>query len=185
PTICPYWGNHQKLEGWLLENFFDLLKERLNIPELFEAQLKSGFITFLQQLFELFYVNRLVSESSQILFFKKQLKKIALEPSIVDEIARYLVPGSMLFLLELYANLLQREEGIKYLKKLQDTITEVDPKNFWNTLKKPELMVELWDHQEEALREWFDSGGGGIIEMATATGKTLVGLAAALDLSFV
>ncbi|MHA1645659.1 MAG: DEAD/DEAH box helicase [Candidatus Freyarchaeota archaeon] len=105
-----------------------------------------------------------------------------MEPSIVDEIARYLVPGSMLFLLELYANLLQREEGIKYLKKLQDTITEVYQNNFWNTLKKPVLMVELWDHQEEALREWFDSGGGGIIEMATATGKTLVGLAAALEL---
>lgn len=46
----------------------------------------------------------------------------------------------------------------------------------------PALMVALRDSQEKALTNWIEEGREGIVEMATATGKTVVGLAAIADL---
>ncbi|MDD3623083.1 MAG: HEAT repeat domain-containing protein, partial [Methanofollis sp.] len=43
----------------------------------------------------------------------------------------------------------------------------------------PENLLSLWDHQVRARDRWLDAGGRGVLEMATATGKTLVGLALA------
>ena len=44
---------------------------------------------------------------------------------------------------------------------------------------RPVLLYTLWNHQKTALEAWLGSGGKGVLEMATATGKTMVGLAAA------
>lgn len=41
-----------------------------------------------------------------------------------------------------------------------------------------DLTTELWDHQLEALASWIDDGMTGYVNMATATGKTVLGLAA-------
>ncbi len=41
-----------------------------------------------------------------------------------------------------------------------------------------QLSTELWPHQREALVEWLKSGANGYANMATATGKTVLGLAA-------
>jgi superfamily II DNA or RNA helicase len=38
-------------------------------------------------------------------------------------------------------------------------------------------MIKPWPHQAEALEKWLENDGKGILEMATASGKTLVGLA--------
>ena len=43
-------------------------------------------------------------------------------------------------------------------------------------LHEPILMLEPWDHQQEAIHQWSKNGGWGTVEMATATGKTVVGL---------
>lgn len=40
----------------------------------------------------------------------------------------------------------------------------------------------LFDHQKHALKEWFNQGGKGILEMATGTGKTKTALSAAVKL---
>jgi len=40
------------------------------------------------------------------------------------------------------------------------------------------LSTELWDHQHEALYKWLQNDGNGYANMATATGKTVLGLAA-------
>lgn len=47
---------------------------------------------------------------------------------------------------------------------------------------RPALMVALRESQKIALANWIEEGREGIVEMATATGKTIVGLAAIADL---
>ena len=54
------------------------------------------------------------------------------------------------------------------LKKFKELEAEVGPLE--------EESLELWDHQKAALKNWEDNGYKGIIEMATATGKTYVGI---------
>jgi hypothetical protein len=39
----------------------------------------------------------------------------------------------------------------------------------------PTLMIDLWKNQTRGLGEWLTEGQKGILEMATATGKTIVG----------
>ncbi|TCL12872.1 hypothetical protein C7960_2157, partial [Methanohalophilus euhalobius] len=45
-----------------------------------------------------------------------------------------------------------------------------------NVLARPVLMLNPWEHQKEGLNSWLSNKGFGILEMATATGKTVVGL---------
>jgi len=43
-------------------------------------------------------------------------------------------------------------------------------------IDEPVLMVKPWEHQRQAIDAWRETGSCGIVEMATATGKTVVGL---------
>lgn len=45
-------------------------------------------------------------------------------------------------------------------------------------LDEPQMMTPLWGHQRDALDNWTESGFRGYANMATATGKTVLGLAA-------
>lgn len=45
-------------------------------------------------------------------------------------------------------------------------------------LGQVQLATRMWDHQREALAEWLAADGEGYVDMATATGKTVLGLAA-------
>jgi superfamily II DNA or RNA helicase len=45
-------------------------------------------------------------------------------------------------------------------------------------LDHPQMTTPLWNHQREALGGWADAGYRGYADMATATGKTVLGLAA-------
>jgi superfamily II DNA or RNA helicase len=45
-------------------------------------------------------------------------------------------------------------------------------------LDEPQMMTPLWDHQRDALSSWLEAGRRGYVDMATATGKTVLGLAA-------
>lgn len=45
-------------------------------------------------------------------------------------------------------------------------------------LAEVDLTTRLWDHQREALEDWIWEGMNGYVNMATATGKTVLGLAA-------
>ncbi|NMC05885.1 MAG: DEAD/DEAH box helicase, partial [Candidatus Lokiarchaeota archaeon] len=42
----------------------------------------------------------------------------------------------------------------------------------------PSVRIELWQHQAAAIKAWVARGRQGIVEMATATGKTVVGMKA-------
>lgn len=50
--------------------------------------------------------------------------------------------------------------------------------SFTDQLANVDLTTQLWDHQFEALVNWIDRGHNGYVNMATATGKTVLGLAA-------
>lgn len=105
------------------------------------------------------------------------LKKIAIESALksekIDEISRMFYTGSSPFSLELYVQL-------RELKKFHDFFDKLlqNDEKLAKILGEPKILVDLWDHQNEALQFWIESGGKGIVEMATATGKTMVGLAA-------
>lgn len=45
-------------------------------------------------------------------------------------------------------------------------------------LDKPQMMTPLWEHQFEALANWCANDCRGYVDMATATGKTVLGLGA-------
>lgn len=55
---------------------------------------------------------------------------------------------------------------------------EVDSDSLIHELDRPQMTTVLWEHQREALREWVQTGQAGYVDMATATGKTVLGLAA-------
>ena len=45
-------------------------------------------------------------------------------------------------------------------------------------LDKPQMMTPLWAHQRDALEKWWEHDQRGYVDMATATGKTVLGLSA-------
>lgn len=45
-------------------------------------------------------------------------------------------------------------------------------------LDYPQMMTPLWTHQRDAIEQWLATGSQGYVDMATATGKTVLGLAA-------
>lgn len=45
-------------------------------------------------------------------------------------------------------------------------------------LDRPQMMTPLWTHQRDAIEQWLGVGSQGYVDMATATGKTVLGLAA-------
>jgi superfamily II DNA or RNA helicase/very-short-patch-repair endonuclease len=45
-------------------------------------------------------------------------------------------------------------------------------------LDEPQLMTPLWTHQRDALEKWWEHDKRGYVDMATATGKTVLGLSA-------
>jgi len=81
--------------------------------------------------------------------------------------------------LELYA-LLKEENTID---KFQRVISSLDATKAKKLVYFPLVLLIPWKHQEKAFEEWKKNGRKGIIEMATATGKTLVGLMAIEELA--
>lgn len=56
--------------------------------------------------------------------------------------------------------------------------TRAAPKELVDRLGSVSIATRLWDHQLDALAEWIAADGNGYVNMATATGKTVLGLAA-------
>jgi superfamily II DNA or RNA helicase len=63
------------------------------------------------------------------------------------------------------------------IDKLIDKLQQ-DRSSILEFLDKPQMVTELWDHQKDALNEWIENEMSGYVQMATATGKTVLGLAA-------
>ena len=50
-------------------------------------------------------------------------------------------------------------------------------KGLIHKLDEPQMTTQLWGHQLDSLEQWVKSGRRGYVDMATATGKTVLGLA--------
>ena len=54
----------------------------------------------------------------------------------------------------------------------------VESQELLRKIDEPRMTTPLWAHQKRALKEWIEQGENGYVDMATATGKTVLGLAA-------
>lgn len=71
-----------------------------------------------------------------------------------------------------------RPRSPTYLELLFETIEESATAGVLSRIEEPRMVTPLWDHQREALDEWLAHDCRGYVDMATATGKTFLGLAA-------
>lgn len=111
----------------------------------------------------------------------KRLRQLGFDPSALD--VSHIGSGGGLYLLELFVTAAQQEalsdsELLTALLDEADSLGSMSKDAAMSRLHRPVLMVSLWDNQEEGLNKWLDNGRHGILEMATATGKTVAGIAA-------
>ena len=59
-----------------------------------------------------------------------------------------------------------------------DTGNSIGGDSLLTHLDRPQMVTPLWDHQQRAITNWVANGTTGYVNMATATGKTVLGLAA-------
>jgi superfamily II DNA or RNA helicase len=80
----------------------------------------------------------------------------------------------------LVAEVFCRPRSPVYLDLLLDVVEDSERSggSLLERIDEPRMITRLWDHQREALEEWLAGGCRGYVEMATATGKTVLGLAA-------
>lgn len=192
--------NHQQLESWFTEMFFsDILNDKhAAAGNDDQGWLIEEFGKFRWKIYSLMKQRKIPPESINVAI-KKMLVDIYFDmiaddrgshdgvmddiyyPYYIDDISEYIKPGSVFFWLELYTRL-YKEVNAEVIRRLQKSVIEFDDKQYLDYINRPKLMIRPWKHQDDALDSWLNSGGRGIIEMATATGKTLVGLNAALTL---
>ncbi len=148
----------------------------------------AGFAEFREQIATL---NRTLStqhkgeidilEESAERLLTKYLRRNGLDPSQME--LDHMNRDGTLYLLELYATALQQEihgeaDLLTELQRAVDEYTELDHEELVDSLRYPVLMVSLWKNQREGLEAWIDAGRDGVLEMATATGKTVAGIGA-------
>lgn len=71
-----------------------------------------------------------------------------------------------------------RPRSETYVELLLQTVKGAATDSLLEHLDEPRMVTTLWDHQYEALDAWLANECRGYVDMATATGKTVLGLAA-------
>lgn len=178
---------HLKLERWFMDHFRREFRSYNPDSVMVPAGFDDDFIRFKANLHELYLNKELGFIKSKDLLVKKILQDIWQKtpdaayyyPEIVDKID-FVQTGSNFYFYELYWNLASGGDTAAWDQFRHFVLNYQDHSRF-NKLKKPMLLIKPWKHQEEAVETWIRQGRG-VIEMATATGKTLVGLYAAYKL---
>jgi len=111
----------------------------------------------------------------------KRLRKSGYDTSVLD--IEYIQKGGSLYLLEIFITSAQQQATGK--GNLLSVLTEeayelgrLGKSSARERLNRPVLMCSLWKNQREGLDRWLENDRNGILEMATATGKTVAGIAA-------
>ena len=182
-----YEPEYLKMNEWFSKKFFTVLRERISpidpqaLNEDYFSEVERSFMQFRSK------INKIVLDLSDeriyigtadlnpvILFLKKVIRKRDIVPDCVDVTGNIFIPGSGMFFLELFATLKDKD----ILQKIQQDISKMNTDDAWELIRSPLVLLIPWDHQQHAFDRWSKTGKRGIIEMATATGKTLVGLMA-------
>ncbi len=134
----------------------------------------------------------------------KRIRKRGYDPTNLD--ISHIERGGPLYLLELFvtaayqqANVDLQTDGGTMSKKSADAnvsdrttseflveeliaetkeLGKMETDQVRSELKEPVLMVNLWENQSKGLEKWLENDREGILEMATATGKTVAGIGA-------
>jgi len=178
---------YEKLEEWFDDRFFKLLRDRISSESNIRfaddqfSKIKDDFFLFRMS------IRNLITDSSgnslyhgvadihlTDLAIKKALVSLDVPTKVADDVAGFLEEGSALYFLELYSLL----RNVQLIDKLQKFFIGLQHIEFAKFVFKPMLMLKPWNHQKKAFDKWLIRGSKGIIVMATATGKTLVGIMA-------
>lgn len=171
------------------ERFDDFRKDILRINEALPGTASEAAVT--------------IPQPAELLLLKR-LRERRFDPSDLD--ITYLEQGGPLYLLELFVTAARQQANrdfqtdggsavttdlsdgqggshraeslVEALIQETESLGEMEAAGIKEYLSRPVLMVTLWDNQREGLNEWLASDREGILEMATATGKTVVGIAA-------
>jgi superfamily II DNA or RNA helicase len=186
---CSYRPEYEKLENWFCDYFFKILRERVSTEEKdigkeYYEELERDFIDFRYSIDDTIQSLGLKKNREKylgfdninfmILFFKKVIRSKNISPDCVDIAGKVFIPGSAMFFLELYSLL----KDVEILDVFQKTIKGMKYEDKIELVHSPRVLVIPWPHQKEAFETWKIKERNGIIEMATATGKTLLGLMA-------
>lgn len=71
-----------------------------------------------------------------------------------------------------------RPRSETYIDLLLDTVSNSATSGLLSQIEQPRMVTPLWKHQRKALDAWLTNDCRGYVDMATATGKTFLGLAA-------
>jgi len=190
-----YREEHLKAERYFYDLFSRILEERLKAvgTKLELGELKRLFNKFRESIWHLTsqfsYQSYFGVVETILLFIRKILrsKDIDVNTDFVENLGNFFDPGSAVFILELFAELASLKEKEDVVQNFVKITTELNKKYGNDTLRKitnfPVVLLKPWEHQKDAFNCWCKNNFRGIIEMATATGKTLVGLMAIQKLS--
>lgn len=160
-------GNYKNLEDFVADAALNVIGEKIDRNK--SNEFKDEFAEFRKTLIS---TMRPFSFLHQLNLLKKISMKCIGDTSTIDDCFKIASIGSSVFAIELFVKL---ADG-NVLDDFSNIL--VEPYKYLADLSsRPKLMLKPWDHQSEAMRIWLEKGGKGILEMATATGKTLVGLA--------
>jgi superfamily II DNA or RNA helicase len=161
--------HYAALEDWVAGAAYRIVGERMGDPEAFQKAAPE-FTAF-----RVGTVNALhpYPELQKVQILKKIALELRIPPAMIDELAHLFSVGSSVFAMELFTRLVEAGRLEAFAARLSQR------EELARLSTRPVLLYTLWDHQKRALEAWLGSGGKGILEMATATGKTMVGLAAA------
>lgn len=74
--------------------------------------------------------------------------------------------------------LLSDPSVVEHRDAVFDAFEDAYHRGLLETLDEPQMTTPLWRHQREAIHRWLQADCRGYVDMATATGKTVLGLAA-------
>ncbi|MFP9061980.1 DEAD/DEAH box helicase [Natrialbaceae archaeon A-chndr2] len=96
-----------------------------------------------------------------------------------EEIDRIRLPKNVA-VSDLVSEIFCRPRSPQYVEAIVDVATEYrrSTKSLLELVEEPQMVTPLWDHQRKALSRWLENDYRGYVDMATATGKTVLGLAA-------
>jgi superfamily II DNA or RNA helicase len=192
PTVSPrlrkdgqYRSQYMEMNKWFASRFFSILRQRWEFDpqddDVNRYRLEDNFMDFNRQVGKLLIgvasssngTGRTGSDRTHLLF-TKLMKINGIDPMVLEGIDQAFIPGSALYFLELYMQL----HNVEALEKFQSCISRLGKKDADALIDRPMVIPLEWEHQKCAFQAWERNGHIGIIEMATGTGKTLVGLMA-------
>jgi len=185
-----YRYEHDRLSKYVSEEIFKIIGETFQKPNNSYDGAKKTFGNIETQLNILSLMQRLKLNPDELdIFLKKIIRELKpppknitysniISPSVVDDIGKVTMRGSLLYLLNLFATIGDERFLEEFIKKLEDKDKKINKEYAERLIIAPLLLLPPWQHQNEAFEKWKNNNYRGIIEMATATGKTLIGLMA-------